>query len=329
MALDPRAELLLSRVLAAMRPVVIAFLVANGMALSGGLATPISFCNVLFVGNVCAALVVLVWFGPGPLFEDLRRLSRKDHWGLVVNGGLATLNAALIYTGLEYTSSTNAILLGRLAPVLYALLGALVFGRAVSRREWLGFSFIIAGTVVVALIGSAGGLNKGDALMILAGFVFALGAIAGKMLLDQKVSLPALVFARNASSSVIFFAIANIVFGPHHFVDLFSGQLWIVMIIYALIIIVIAQFLWFSASSKLDSVSVGRWATPAPAIGVLAAALLNRQLPSSEQIVGLVVIMVGVVITAFGQSKPKTPQAEAARMAELANNGASAIAPVT
>jgi len=85
--------------------------------------------------------VVLAWFGPAPIWNDIKGLPKRVRWGLVLNGGLAALNSALIYTGLEYTSSTNAILLGRLAPVLYALSGAMAFGRFISRREWLGFGF--------------------------------------------------------------------------------------------------------------------------------------------------------------------------------------------
>jgi len=329
MQFDPRHELLLSRVLASLRPVLIAFLVMHGAALSQGAETPISFCNVLFVGNLCAALVVLIWFKPAPIWSDLKRLPKRVRWGLVLDGGLAALNSALIYTGLEYTSSTNAILLGRLAPVLYALSGALVFGRLIAKREWLGFSFIIAGILVVALVGANWMVNKGDGLILLSTVVFAASANLGKAVLDQDVSLRALVFVRNASSSVIFFFIANIIFGPHHFADAFAGQLWLVMVIYALLIIVISQFLWFDASSKLDSISVGRWSTPAPAIGVLAAALLNRQWPASNQVVGLLVIMVGVVITAFAKTKPAKPKEEREQMAELAASGADAISPVT
>ncbi|MCP9804819.1 hypothetical protein KBY75_14765, partial [Cyanobium sp. T1G-Tous] len=79
----------------------------------------------------------------------------------------------------------------------------------------------------------------------------------------------------------------------------------------------------------LDSISVGRWATPAPAVGVLVAALLNRQWPASNQVVGLLVIMVGVMITAFGKSKPAIGKQEQEQMAELAANGANVIAPLT
>ena len=68
--LNPEVLLVLSRALQALRPSLIAVLGANAEVLSGGISPPISFCNVLFVGNFCAALTVLGWFGIGPVFRD-------------------------------------------------------------------------------------------------------------------------------------------------------------------------------------------------------------------------------------------------------------------
>ena len=329
MPLDPRAEVLLSRVLAALRPVLIAYMVANAMTLAPGIEDALSFCNVLFVGNFCAALVVLIWFRPGPIVSDLKRLPRSTQLTLLIDGGLAALTSGLIFTGLTYTSSTNAILLGRIGPVLSALSGALIFGRMVMRQEWLGFSFIIVGTLTVALFGGNGSINKGDALILASTVVFAISSILGKAALNRNVSLRSLVFIRNASSSLIFFVLANINYGWHHFADAFHGQLWILMGIYALIVIVFAQFLWFDATRQLDSISLGRWATPAPAIGVLAAGLLNRQWHIESQIIGLIIIMIGVVVTALSPTTKQQPSQTKQRMAELSLNASDTASPVT
>jgi len=303
-------------------------MVTNVMNLSGGVKDALSFCNVLFVGNLCAALVVVSWFRPGPILADLKALPRLIKLALVFDGALAALTSGLIFSGLMYTSSTNAILLGRLAPVLYGLAGALIFGSVITRREWFGFGFIIAGTLVVALIGNGGMVDKGDALILLSTVVFAFSAVLSKAVLNRNVTLRGLVFARNASSGLIFFVIANIIYGPHHFANAFSGSLWLVMGIYALIAIVISQFLWFDATNRLDSISLSRWATPAPAIGVLAAALLNQQLPNSSQISGLVIVMIGVVISSFSTRSPRQPNEEKQRLAEISSNSCETASPV-
>ena len=88
---NPKLMLVASRALQALRPSLIAFLAANARSLSGGMETPISFCNVLFVGNLCAALAVLSWFGIGPILQDLRQIPKRIVIGLFVNGCLAAL----------------------------------------------------------------------------------------------------------------------------------------------------------------------------------------------------------------------------------------------
>jgi drug/metabolite transporter (DMT)-like permease len=327
-SVDPRIKLLISRTLASMRPAVIAFLVANGAALSGGMPSAISFCNVLFVGNLCAALVILAWFGPRRIGDDLRVLPPRLVVGLVLNGGLASLLSALIFTGLEYTSATNTILLSRLAPVLFALAGAMLFRQRISRSEWLGFGFIVVGTLLLALLEGHGALNQGDGLILLSTVVFAVTAINGKLLLTKEVSLPVLVFMRNASSSLIFFAIATALFGFHHFADLVSGSLWIVMSVYALLIICMSDYLWYDSVDSLDSIAVGRWATPAPAIAVLFSATINHELPSRSQLLSFLVIMVGVLITAFGRLRPPAKQEPMAKAALMAD-GDNLVMPVS
>jgi drug/metabolite transporter (DMT)-like permease len=329
MQLDPRAEVLLSRCLAALRPVLIGFMVIHAMELTGGLTDALSFCNVLFVGNLSAAVVVVVWFRPGPILSDLQALSSRDRLMLIVDGAFGALTSSLIYTGLSYTSSTNAILLGRLAPVLYALLGALVLGQVIHRREWCGFGFILTGTLLVALIGSQGHVNKGDALILASTLVFAIASVFRKAVLGKRVSLRALVFSRNASSSIIFFVLASFAYGSDHFGDAFRGELWLLMGIYALVVIVMAQFLWFDAIRRLEAISIGRWATPAPAIGVLAAALLNQQWPSNSQISGLMVIMVGILITAFAPSRESNSSWQQRNAKDLSLNSAEMASPVT
>ena len=136
---NPKVMLIASRALSASRPSLIAFLIAKGSELSGGVAQPISFCNILFVGNLCAALVVGFWFGFGNIAGDLKAMKPKALIGLLLNGCLATLLATLIFIGLQYTTVTNAVLLGRLGPVLFALAGALILGKQIKRLEWFGF----------------------------------------------------------------------------------------------------------------------------------------------------------------------------------------------
>ncbi|MEO1352947.1 MAG: DMT family transporter [Cyanobacteria bacterium J06635_15] len=314
--------LVASRALSASRPALIGFLIARGSELSGGIIQPISFCNILFVGNLCAALVVGFWFGFGNIVSDLKALKPKALIGLFLNGCLATLLSALIFIGLQYTSVTNAVLLGRLGPVLFALVGALLLGKQIKRLEWFGFSLIGVGVVAIALKTSNFQINRGDFLILLSTVVFAVSALVNKLMVAKAATLSSVVFSRNLLSSVIFFFIAMQLFGPEHFGDAFSGKLWILMSIYALIVIVFAQLLWYASVDNLDSRTVGRLTVLSPIFGVTYAFLLNGERPSGIQVVTLIIVIIGVLVASLGGQKK--PESKAEMMMHEPENAASA-----
>jgi drug/metabolite transporter (DMT)-like permease len=308
--INPKFLLVTSRALAALRPALIAFLVANGTRLSGGIETPISFCNVLFVGNLCAAIFVGFWFGFKDIIEDLKTLNARIILGLFINGCLASLLSALIFIGLGFTTVINAVLLGTLGPVFFALSGTILLRKKITSSQWFGFSLIIVGVLTIVLKSNMYQINQGDLLIIASAVVYAISALIGKLFLAKDCSLKVVVFSRNLVSSVIFFIIATILFGPNHFGEVFSGQLWIIMSIYALIVIVFAQFLWYAALNKLDSQTVGRWTVLSPIFGVLYAFILNGERPSSLRITAFAVIAVGVFISSLGKKQPQEKETE-------------------
>ena len=187
--INPRVMLVLSRMLAAARPAIIAILIAQGFSWSDGRAHPISFCNILFIGNFCAALVVGLWFGFGNIFRELKSLEPKTYLGLFLNGSLATLLSTLIFLGLKETSVTNAVLLGRLGPVLVALIGALLFRKKVKPAEWFGFSLIAVGVIAIAFRTSGYQVNQGDTLILVSTFVFAASTLVNKYMVGHGASI--------------------------------------------------------------------------------------------------------------------------------------------
>ena len=313
--------LIASRALSASRPALISLLITSGATLSGGVAHPISFCNVLFIGNFSAALLVGFWFGFGTIWTDFTSLKTGVKVGLILNGTLATLLSALIFLGLQETTVTNAVLLGRLGPVLFAIAGALVLGKRIRRLEWVGFSMIAVGVVAIALRTSNFQPNRGDLLILLSTIVFAVSALINQVMVASAPTLHVVVFSRNLLSSVIFFFIALRLFGPHHFTDAFSGQLWIIMAIYSLVVIVFAQFLWYASVNYLDSRVIGRLTVLSPIFGVTYAFLINGEQPTPIQLATLTVIIIGVLIASI--SKPKNNRAEIDTMVKETENVAS------
>ncbi|NEQ48317.1 MAG: EamA family transporter [Leptolyngbya sp. SIOISBB] len=91
--------------------------------------------------------------------------------GMLINGCLAALLSALIFAGLEHTMVTNAVLLGRLGPILFALAGAVIWGKPIIKAEWIGFSFILVGILAIVLVSNNWQINIGDLYIIASAFL--------------------------------------------------------------------------------------------------------------------------------------------------------------
>ncbi len=80
---------------------------------------PISLCNVLFVGNLCALLVLVMIHRRQWNRRALRQLTQREWIHLMTVASLAgALAPGLIFQALALTRVTNVVLLGRLEPPL-------------------------------------------------------------------------------------------------------------------------------------------------------------------------------------------------------------------
>lgn len=301
--IPPQALVVISRALQALATPVVALLVVTADGLSGEVEDAISFCNVLFVGNLCASFLVLSIFGPRKVGNGLRSLSSNTWLMLLVFASLAALLSALIFVALETIMVTNAVLLARLGPVLFVIGSAVFIGQAISRPEWLGFGLIGLGVLAVVFTGSGFQVSKGDLLILASAVVYAVTTMMSKLLLP-KTGLHTLVFARNFFSAIVFFIIASVLYGFDHFMHAFYGPLWGIMLVYALVIIVIGQAAWYRGISQLTPASVARWTVMTPVLAVGYAYLINGERPSTMQLLALAIIMLGILVSNIGKFSP-------------------------
>ncbi len=289
------ANLILAVILAALATPVVKWLVVHGGKL--GIANPnaISFCNILFVGNICSGAVVLATFGWRRIWHELRELDSRTNLLLAGNLLIGTVVAPiLLYTALETTTVTNLVLLTRIEAVVYSVLGVFIFKDPISKSNWVGLTFITVGTLALAF--SQSQLMKGDGLGLLAGILFAVGSALGRSVLKQ-ISTSSFVFIRNLVGGIIFFWFAVILYGARHFADAFSADLWLVMTVYGAGVVVLGQMTWFRAVSALSSGVVSAWSTLTPLLGVLFAYLLVHEIPDMSQWIAAFIIIGGLTIT--------------------------------
>jgi drug/metabolite transporter (DMT)-like permease len=270
---------------------------------------PISYCNVLFTGNLCALLVLLAIHRQQWQRNILKQILWREWLSLVVVAILSgALAPGLIFQALSLTPVTNVLLLGRLEPPLTLALSIWLLGERLNRWEILGS--IVAFTGVVLTISLQ---TKQTNMMPIAGFQVGVGelmAMSGAIFLSiatiftkkylTKVPLGIHSTIRTGLGTFIYFWLALWMYGSAHFMDVLSPFLWQWMLLYGTVIVVIGQSLWnvgFRTSSIATASLVSSFT---PIVGILAAYLILGELPTSAQYSGGVVILLGFFVGQVG-----------------------------
>lgn len=269
---------------------------------------PISFCNVLFVGNICALLVLLIIYWRQLSIRSFRQFSLKD-WGSMA--AVALLSGALapgvIFQALSQTMVNNVVLVGRIESPLTLALSIWLLGERTNGWEVTGAIVSFIGVVVTVVLqglwdttGPAGfGIGWGEILTAIGAVAVALSSIISKAGIDR---IPIGIFSifRTALGTVIFFFAALYFYGSNHFMNVFSPFLWKWMLVYGTIIVVVGQSFWLTGLKNSRGSDASLAGAFNPIVAVLAAYLILGEAPTSAQYLGGGIILCGIVLSQIG-----------------------------
>jgi drug/metabolite transporter (DMT)-like permease len=277
-----------------------------------GGSNPISLCNVLFVGNLCALLVLVMihWRQLNRLI--LGQLSGKEWTGLILVAFLSgALAPGLIFQALSQTAVNNVVLVGRLEPPLTLALSVWMLRERVNGWEVMGaIAAFIGVTLTIVLQPPTAatmtmghfGIGVGELLAAVGAVALSASAIIGRKRL-KRVSLGLFSMVRTALGTVIFFCLALILYGRDHFMGVLSPFLWQWMLLYGVVIVVVGQSFWLTGlrSSSLSMAALIASFTPIAAI--LASYFILGEAPTQAQYIGGSVILLGIFLGQLGSHR--------------------------
>ena len=288
--------LLIATALFALGPALLKLLTTMGGAFSLRHPGAISFCNVLFVGNLCAGLTMIAIYGASNLFRELVGQSKRTIGLLLLGAIVSTIYPALLFTALERTSVINIVLLSRFNGIVFVGLSAIFFGSRLRKLDVVGYALIGSGVAVLVVMNNGGfRIQTGELLVLIAAIFFALTEFISRRILEH-CSVPLYVFVRNFVSALMFFIIAVNVFGLDHFSMAFVGELWLVMIVYAGLAVVAAQLLWLRATMSLPVKTVANSQLLNPSMSLLFAFLLLGEVPNGQQWSVMAIVVTGMLL---------------------------------
>ncbi len=263
----------------------------------------ISFCNLLFVGNLCAflSLSAIYWRSWSP--KNLSGLSGRDWANLllvaVLSGALAP---TLIFFALEKTTVTNILLVGRIEPPLLLICSALFFKEKVDRWAIAGtFITVIGALVIFGLQYQHDPMAFGSGELY-AGIAAVIWVVVTLVSVQYLHHVPIGIFAiiRTLVGALVFAAIVVALFGADHFQDALSPFLWKWMLVYGGVIIVIGQLLWYKGITMTSAAQVSLASAFTPIAGVIFAVMLLGETLSMPVIAGGSIIVLGIATAQLG-----------------------------
>ncbi|MDV3000853.1 MAG: hypothetical protein N5P05_002459 [Chroococcopsis gigantea SAG 12.99] len=283
---------------------------------------PISLCNVLFVGNICAFLLMTAIFHRDWKPAELKKLRRGDWIGLSVIGILSgAIVPALIFSALAQTNVANIVLIGRLEPLLTLALSVRLLGVRIDKWTIAGSLLTVIGVGVIAFYGSSGKMiammgglqfGEGELFVAMAAVISSIATIVSKSRL-RIISLGVFSIYRTVTGTVVFFILANVLYGRGHFAGAFSPFLWGWMLLYAGIIVVLGQLCWLMALKKSTAGEISLANSCNPIFAVVIAYLILNEIPSTAQYWGGGIIFIGIILNAIatlggGENIDKPPR---------------------
>ncbi|MEM9480186.1 MAG: DMT family transporter [Verrucomicrobiota bacterium] len=267
---------------------------------------PISFCNVLFAGNIVAGITFSLLF-----FRDFKtekiRVVKRGHWGLLVliaflEGGLAP---AFIFIALEEIPVASVVLVQSIQIPLVLLAAWIIHKERSNKIAVIGAFIAVAGIVLMVGLKAGSGVTSvagmpvgvSELRVAIASFLFVL-ATQLRRRLTWEVPIGVYAMVRTVAGTIFFAIVVLSLFGPEHFVDIFSPTLWKWMLVYGILIVAAGQTFWHLSLRTASAAHISLAEATTPVLGIAFAFLILQQSPTVAEIIGGTVVILGVFLIA-------------------------------
>lgn len=280
---------------------------------------PISFCNVLFVGNICALLALLLIYRRQLSLRSFGQFSRSDWVSMAAVGLLSgALAPGAIFDALSRTMVNNVVLVGRIEPPLTLALAVWLLGERTNGWEIAGAIVAFVGVVATVVLqglwensmmpANFAAIGWGEVLTVIGAIALAISSVISKARLT-RIPIGLFTIVRTALGTIIFFFVALYVYGSDHFMEVSSPFLWKWMLVYGTVIVAVGQSFWLAGLKHTSGSDASLVSAFNPIAAILAAYLILGEAPTSAQYLGGSVIVCGIVLSQIGAwQKPSTPQ---------------------
>ncbi|ENJ6135161.1 DMT family transporter [Bacillus cereus] len=249
--------------------------------------------ELVFVRCICATIfLALCWLVTGQYKTE--KWNKKEVIQILACGIFLVFNWVFLFKAFEVMSITIAISVYHLAPIIVLMIGSIVFKERLTMFAVLSIVICFIGTVLVAGVDGNVSLEKlmssGMVWALLAALFYAFTTLLGKGI--QHTSAYAMTFLQTFLG--IFLLLPFVDFGK------FQGLTeinWMMITATGLIHTGFVYYLFFDSLRDLSTRMISVLVFLDPAVAILLDTVFTGFRPTSMQVVGIVLIFVGMALT--------------------------------
>ncbi len=245
--------------------------------------------------TICAAIYSLIL----SFRKNLVKITPKDRLRIFIVGILLIpMNQLIFLIGQSKTTAGHGALLFATTPLFIFILAVIFLGEKLSFRKIVGIIIALIGVYVVM----AGGKIRfgtenlyGDLLLVISVLSWATGTIVGIPLARKYGAL------RATGLALIYGAAVYFPFGLYRAWNVniwhFPWQVWLSVLYMAIVISILAYFLWYWVLKYMEASRVAIIQNIQPIIASGVAAMLLAEPITQSLIIGGAVVIAGVLMT--------------------------------
>ncbi len=232
----------------------------------------------------------------------IRQLNRRDILLVLVSGIFLAIHFIMWIKSLEYTSVLISVVLVTTTPLWSAVMEAIFLHMKLNRMILWGLVIGLGGSIVISLPGGAIDLGSNPilgSLLAIGGAITVAVYYVIRRTLHTKLPLLPYIWMVYGIAAIVALAVVIITGTP---ISGFSSQGYLWLVALALVPQLIGHTSFNYALAHLSATYVGIASQLEPVGSALIAFFVFAEVPRPLQIVGSIIILVGVTLASFGQS---------------------------
>jgi drug/metabolite transporter (DMT)-like permease len=212
--------------------------------------------------------------------------------------GIGTL---LFFMGTSMTSAINTGLLEQSEPIYSMILGAILLKEKIGKHQLIATVLMISGAVLVVFQGSTP-INLGDILVLSGPLFFQIAHLFAKQILPLVSHTNVVPAGRLLYGGIGLTLIAAII-RPESFELLLDGEIWLKMILFAIIFRSLDLYCWYQALARLPLAKLSALLPVGAAVSFTGAVFILGEQAEARQWGGMLVILIGLLLISKNSGK--------------------------